>query len=832
MFQCSICSLKHRTFSLLCAHLGYSHSRLNRFPCGIDGCRQSFKNANSFKTHGYAQHREVVQYLQTANTSHASASLGANSSTHEEDSIGVVSNLPSTSNSYEIPVAEISIPVDHGNCDNLESRHHSLENSVADVFVKVREIDLVPSSVARNIFTSFSCLMDVFHTEYKDVFEKSLKDNNIQIEHMSHSLREILDSSEISQRLFKKTTSDFLINKHIENSMPYISPYAKRLGIVNGKPLFGHYVSIRSVVGNMMQCDDYLAETLSYLAHDSDAKYFGDFKDSFSAVPKPAKNMEGNLIVTIPLMLYSDEFEVCNPIGSSKKKHKLCAFYYSLLSVHPMYRSEVKSIQLACLIKDSFRKAVGLSKVAQPLIDELKSLAREPIVIGSIHFFVKLVMISADNLTANGLAGFQQNFSSGKFCRHCMIAYPNHKTAFTLDHNLARSLETYNINSEALSNGVLSRCCLLDLDDSFDPTSLFPCDIMHDFLEGIIPITVAVVLHNLIHAKSISLATINDSLKQFIYSKYDNRNPYSCEISSKNLRERRLPGTASQKWSLLVFLPFILGDHIDRLDNNWSLLLQCRDLADMLLCDALPKDKIAFLKCKITWFLQSLSSLSPQSITPKCHFLLHYPAIIERFGPPKRYWTMRFESLHQYFKDVTKRLRNFKNISKTLSTRFQYRQACFLNEQKLLQNFSDVIGGPGKNVAIFEFPTDLRGLLKETCELPYFDEGESVFEVSWAEFAGIRYSNDRCMVVIDLLHDDEAVPLFMDVCHIIFVRSKCYLMGYEVHAVRFDEHVHAYVCEKSNRWAISCLKSLSDHRAFGVYDKEGVQHVIMKYNTY
>ena len=50
-----------------------------------------------------------------------------------------------------------------------------------------------------------------------------------------------------------------------------------------------------------------------------------------------------------------------------------------------------------------------------------------------------------------------------------------------------------------------------------------------------------------------------------------------------------------------------------------------------------------------------------------------------RFGPLIRYWCMRFESKHSYFKDLAHRVKCFKNIAKTMAERHQYLVAYYLN---------------------------------------------------------------------------------------------------------------------------------------------------------
>ena len=69
---------------------------------------------------------------------------------------------------------------------------------------------------------------------------------------------------------------------------------------------------------------------------------------------------------------------------------------------------------------------------------------------------------------------------------------------------------------------------------------------------------------------------------------------------------------------------------------------------------------------------------------------------------------MRFESVHQYFKDVVRRVRNFKNLTKTLSFQFQCKQACSFSSTSLLGESHVVEAGKGKTKSICEYNNDLR----------------------------------------------------------------------------------------------------------------------------
>lgn len=73
----------------------------------------------------------------------------------------------------------------------------------------------------------------------------------------------------------------------------------------------------------------------------------------------------------ICLCLYIDGFEVCNPLGTSRKKHKLCAFYWILGNLPPGSSSVLSSIYLALLCKSDHVKAYGYKKIFQPLLHDI-----------------------------------------------------------------------------------------------------------------------------------------------------------------------------------------------------------------------------------------------------------------------------------------------------------------------------------------------------------------------------------------------------------------------------------------------------------------------------
>jgi len=95
------------------------------------------------------------------------------------------------------------------------------------------------------------------------------------------------------------------------------------------------------------------------------------------------------------LHLYTDEFEVCNRIGSRKKVHKVCAFYCSCGNVELKYRSQPRNIHLPFLLKFKYIRQYTYSELLKGMVSDLKILddpGIEVVVDGSI-MLLKVVLL-------------------------------------------------------------------------------------------------------------------------------------------------------------------------------------------------------------------------------------------------------------------------------------------------------------------------------------------------------------------------------------------------------------------------------------------------------
>ncbi len=137
-------------------------------------------------------------------------------------------------------------------------------------------------------------------------------------------------------------------------------------------------------------------------SHKSPSGVIGDFVDGerFKNSPLFAEDN-----CALQIQLYYDELELCNPLGSKAKKHKIgvnlilvsaCVFiyvcfysgltYYTLGNLHPELRSALCSIQLVSIAKYTTVEKCGYNKLLEPLVDAVLKL--EQVCVPDFCFFV------------------------------------------------------------------------------------------------------------------------------------------------------------------------------------------------------------------------------------------------------------------------------------------------------------------------------------------------------------------------------------------------------------------------------------------------------------
>lgn len=160
-------------------------------------------------------------------------------------------------------------------------------------------------------------------------------------------------------------------------------------------------------------------------------------------------------------ILYQDELEVVNPLGSAKGKLKLLGVYMMLGHLPLHCRSHVKSLQLVMLCQEERYQRARSKSGAETFNTRSGCPSHSGVLVNGVMHTVRLGFIIADNLSSHAVGGFAQRFSSTEhFRRFCVISRSEFEqvTHALLDEALYRENYTASLEQIAGSDKVKTDC--------------------------------------------------------------------------------------------------------------------------------------------------------------------------------------------------------------------------------------------------------------------------------------------------------------------------------------------------------------------------------------
>lgn len=138
--------------------------------------------------------------------------------------------------------------------------------------------------------------------------------------------------------------------------------------------------------------------------------------------------------------------------------------------------------------------------------------------------------------------------------------------------------------------------------------------------------------------------------------------------------------------SLLRLLPLMIGFKVPESEPAWHLLMDLKDIVELVVSPFHTDDTIRFLDTKISEHSHRYLQVFPEArVLPKHHYLEHYPQLIKAFGPLVAMCTMRFEAKHSFFKRVVRHTNCFRNILLSLAVKHQFMLAYHLHGTDVLK---------------------------------------------------------------------------------------------------------------------------------------------------
>lgn len=137
-------------------------------------------------------------------------------------------------------------------------------------------------------------------------------------------------------------------------------------------------------------------------------------------------------------------------------------------------------------------------------------------------------------------------------------------------------------------------------------------------------------------------------------------------------KKKTVGGNAPENWALLQLLPLIAGTKIPVSEPVGQVLLNLKDIVELVLAPVHSRRRFVFLDSKIFEHQHRFCEAFPkQRLIPKHHFLEPYPQLCKAFGPLVSLWTMRFEEKHSFFKRAVRHTHSFRNFILSLSAKHQ-----------------------------------------------------------------------------------------------------------------------------------------------------------------
>lgn len=693
-FSCELCDFKDVCQpSQFLNHIRNHLRRHDTVSCPFKDCELTTNVLSTFSSHISRKHKSQGFEDFSSSVTLRTDRLESNEETGSEESTDPMQNLQSNVSDVTVP----AVPSEHETNVYLEPvEYRSLEHKLASLILYMQTILHVSKSAIQEIlswmcdivslsrYTAKQSIRDILR-KYESHIDESLAEELAEL-----LSAEVLKTNPVFTATAKKGTlsTEYRWNAYFKEHFQVIDPVEYRFDRLHQNSFV--YVPVLKVLEVLLNRADVLEKAV-FVEEDLP----GQYTSTRSGKYYKENQLLGVQSDCISMSMYTDEFEVCNPLGTSKKIHKITAVYWVLLNLPAKFRSTLSSIQLAMLGKSSDIKQFGYDKFFDPLLKDMKDLEQKGVFVEALNAHLRgtVYCVCADNLGAHSLGGFQESFQAENLCRFCQVSKDDIQTQYASCFQL-RTVEQHNSITNELRDhhelqsrlGVKKECVLSKHLSFFHPITGFPPDVLHDTLEGIVPSELSVCLKELITKKYFTLDTLNKCIKSFPYKDSDRVNRPQV-ISRSSFSKKTIGGNGHENWALLRLLPLLIGNLVPNSEPAWEILMDLREIVELVMSVKFSEAMLCFLERKIVEHRQLLQDTFPNlKLRPKHHYVEHYPHLIRCFGPLVELWTFRFEAKHSYFKGVVRDVHNFKNIPLTLATKHQLMMAHYLNGPSLFSS--------------------------------------------------------------------------------------------------------------------------------------------------
>ena len=619
--------------------------------------------------------------------------------------------------------------------------------------------------------------------------------------------------------------SDFRRTSYYKRLFPYISPNEYKFSDDSANTDSFQYISVIDTLKVVLKNDDVRTQILNPEA--SAEGHLRSFRDGAVYKNHPIFSQHP---YAIEIVVYADEFEVVNPLGPHKKKHKIMAFYFTLGNFHSTCKSQKSCMFLLALCRSIHINKYGFEPIALRFNEEIEVLETSGIAVdGYPHeMHGAVAFIAGDNLNSHMIGGYNACFSPKVLypCRFCLTTNSEMQEILFVDEMSVRTRHSYDQHVSAMQqNGNELPCFGIRrkstfISGSFHVVDGLPPDIMHDLLEGVVPFEMSLVLKYCISKGYFTVEEVNSILASWRYGPLDKAN--KPVLLSATFGET-IKQNAGRMWCLLRLFPLMVGSRVPDGDKYWQFLLELKDIVELVFAPHLAVGHVLMLQTKVQDHLHSFRKLFPEKqLKPKQHFMLHYSQSMFVFGPLRKCWCMRFEAKHHYFSRLMRVVNNFKHVCKTLAERHQMSLAYLLASKSIFVEHDMSVSAT--------VDVDMNFMSESVVDLLHQNNismCHTLHQCRFVKFNGVVY-HCNMYVVLDVVNDTpvfgQIEAIFVQNVKSVFLLKKC--------TSEYDSHLSAYQICVTDEIAVCSIDQLLDYYPLSAYIVNLHRFVVLKNFVY
>ncbi len=528
-------------------------------------------------------------------------------------------------------------------------------------------------------------------------------------------------------------------------------------------------------------------------------KYFMQSHHWKSIIPK--NHDSGDLY--LPLLIYGDDFEPNNPLGTHSSIQKIGGIYGSLMCIPEYEASKLLNIFLIMLYFSEDRKLFGNRTLFSNLVGKLQELYIDGIELQNNikHKKVKIIMcfLLGDNLGLNQLLGFVESFSALHFCRFCVLSKDECRVEIFENVDKMRNIGSYKKAIE-LNNSKetgIKEDSLFNEIPLFHVTKNLSVDRMHDIDEGVSKYDAYFLIKTFVQKGFFTLEDLNLKISIFNYSpRFFKNKPPLIDIGSNGV-DFKLRFSAEECHVFIFYFAFFIGEYVPKNCPEWQLYIKLRHIIKFVYANALPFNVGNSLNQYVADHNQLYQSLSKKNLTPKFHNLIHYGKIQDEIGLIKFTNCSRYESFHKPLKQYAYNCQNRINLLSTLVIKYQMQMCELLNYYDKLSD-----------IPFFKKGSEKISSFQEIFKYQQINNNEKILTVKYVEYNGLRFEISMvvCLSEHELITSGETN--FAIIEKIFVINEKIFFGIQFLNVLEFDIHYFAFSVEYGKKYGLFSVDNL------------------------